>query len=312
VSSQSVEVQRKHHFVWSWHLSRWAQNGRDVHYTTSTGKIGFDSVRGLAREIDFYRASILNPFQVEILKVSIDTIPSGASREFLHSMLQRWLSIQSGLETSVIPELADEFKRVRDALECNFMETLHTAHELEARKAMEALLQDDTSLLSDTTRLLPLCMYVGQATMRTKHMRDSVAKSRSEAIEEPTNKALAGAWWFLSFVHGAAFGQGLYRSLHSSRISLLATTPEAPFIISDQPIVNMHPDVAASLDMVMPLSPLRAIAICDSDRFSPGLHFLECDAVDAINRLQAERSTMIFASSEEHVRRYSMPALSRR
>lgn len=295
--------------MWSWHLSRWAQNGRDVHYTTPTGKIGFDSVRGLAREIDFYRASVLTSFQVEFVRASIDAIPSGASRDFLHSMLQRWLSIQRRLETAVvIPELADQFKQVRDALECNFMETLHTAHELEARKAMEALLGDDTSLLSDTTRLLPLCMYVGQATTRTKHMRDSVAKSRSEAMAKPNNKALAGAWWFLSFVYGAAFGQGLHRSLCSSRVSLLATTPEAPFIISDQPIVNMHPDVAVSLDMVMPLSPFRAIAICDSDRFSPGLQFLKCDEVDAINWLQTQRSTMIFASSEENLRRYTSPA----
>lgn len=170
---------------------------------------------------------------------------------------------------------------------------------------MEALLVDDTSLLSNTTRLLPLCMYVGQATMRTKHMRDSVAKSRAEAMAEPNNKAFTEAWWFLSFVYGAAFGQGLHRSLGSSCVSLLATTPEAPFIISDQPIANMHPDVAVSLDMVMPLSPLRALAICDSDRFSPGLQPLKHDEVDTINKLLAQRSTMIFASSEECLRRYA-------
>lgn len=310
---KSIEVQRKHHFVWSWHLSRWAQNGRDVHYTTSTGKVGFDSVRGLAREIDFYRASVLTSYQIHIVRGSIDAIPAGTSRDFLHLMLNRWLSIQRSLEsTAVLPELADQFRQARDALECNFMETLHTAHELEARKAMEALLEDDTSILSDSTRLLPLCMYVGQATMRTKHMRDGVAKSRSGSMAEPHNQAFTDAWWFLSFVYGAAFGQGLHRSLGSSHVSLLSTTPDAPFIISDQPIVNMHPDVAVSLDMVMPLSPLRAIAICDSDRFSPGLQSLKFDEVDAINRLQTERSTMIFASSDEWLRRYAKPMARRR
>lgn len=85
-------------------------------------------------------------------------------------------------EASVLPEYRPELQRAKEALECNFIEELHSIHELLARKALEKLSNDDLSVLSDQEMLLPLCLYVGQAAMRTKPLRDGVANARGATM----------------------------------------------------------------------------------------------------------------------------------
>lgn len=306
MDTNSIEVQRKHHFVWSWHLMHWSKNERDLYYTTSKGKIRLDSVRGLARESDFYRAKVLTRRQIEIARATVSAAGSGETRNFLSRTLERWVAIQTSfVNGKVPPENAQEFQKIQEALECNFMESLHTAHELLAREAITALLADDLSALSNRTLLLPLCMYTGQAAMRTRPLRDGVARANEAAMAGADSTDLSAAWWFLSFVHGSNLGQSLFHSIDSTPVSLLTAGADCPFIISDHPVVNMCPDGQEALDLVMPLSPVRAIAFSESGRYQPGLRQLSCEEVEAINRTIAERSATVFACSEARAKHYS-------
>lgn len=302
----TIKAKRKHHFVWAWHLSNWSTNKRDLYYLTSTGKVGYDSVKGLAREVDFYRASTLTARQIQIARRTIELSSYESGREFLLRTLDKWISIQSlvaNAEASVLPEYRPELQRAKEALECNFIEELHSIHELLARKALEKLSNDDLSVLSDQEMLLPLCLYVGQAAMRTKPLRDGVANVRGATMLSVDSSDFQEAWWFLSFVYGSNLGQALMLSIDT--LSLLTAPADCPFIITDHPVVNMHPDWKESLDLVMPLSPARALAFCQSGQFQPGPNKLSCKEVDAINRTLAEHSATVFASSEAQVKQYA-------
>lgn len=300
-----LKAQRKHHFVWAWHLSRWSSNGRDVHYMTPKGKVGQDSVKGLAREDYFYRAQPLTPRQVELVRRTITAAAPGENRNFLSEMLERWLNIQRavGIARSR-PEIARESHQACEALECNFIETFHAAHELRAKAAMEALMGDDPAALSDRSILLSICMYAGQATMRTRSLRDRVAQARALTMSKSDDADLTATWWFLSVIYGANLGQSLYHGLGDCNVSLLKTGDDMPFIFSDHPVVNIHSAPDRSLDLVMPISPNRAISISESKQFEKGVVSIASDDVDRINLTQAGRASMIFGSSVESVQRY--------
>lgn len=60
----------KNHFVWQHYLKMWSQNERDVFYTTQSGKISNDSVKGLAMERHFYKCQSLSPTQLDIIRLT--------------------------------------------------------------------------------------------------------------------------------------------------------------------------------------------------------------------------------------------------
>lgn len=59
MSPKYLEVKKRHHYVWANYLARWGRGTGDVFYTTRTGKIAHDSVRGIVVDDYFYKISAL-------------------------------------------------------------------------------------------------------------------------------------------------------------------------------------------------------------------------------------------------------------
>lgn len=56
---KAAQIKKNHHYIWRHYLKPWT-DGRDIHYTTKTGKFATDSIKGLAVERDFYKINFLD------------------------------------------------------------------------------------------------------------------------------------------------------------------------------------------------------------------------------------------------------------
>ena len=60
-----LQIKQWHHYVWGFYLKQWA-NGNDIYHVTQKGKIACDSVKGLSRELGFYKIKPLNKVDIEL------------------------------------------------------------------------------------------------------------------------------------------------------------------------------------------------------------------------------------------------------
>lgn len=304
------QPKKRNHYVWKMHLARWANDGKNVWRTTETGKVSQHGVIGLARSDHFYRAAPLSERQIAFVIRTIEA-GSGPAQDFHRYLLENWLLIQRAKERLSSSRIHEKSaSKTVETLECNFIEDLYTAHELKVRPVLDRLSQDDLTVIEDTQSLLSLCGYVGHVSMRTKWMRDTLTTVRSTSMKPTDAQDIKNTWWFLSFVYGSNLGQSLMRTVDRTKLAILRTNQDAPFIITDNPAVNIHPDVKQrpndieGFDYFMPISPLRALVLCESGRYSGGTQNVAPEDVHSLNTALAERSEHIFGNEQAVVERY--------
>jgi Protein of unknown function (DUF4238) len=305
-------AKRNHHYIWSHHLGRWAASGNAVHYVTTKGKLACDSVVGLARETDFYRGRHLSARQVALIRLTIAKCDASI-RQFHERNLDNWLRGQRLFEFSDASGLShmEELRAEKELFECNFIEDMHARIEHGAQGTFKAIVAQDYSVIEDDVEFSKLVCYVGHLAFRTQRFRRAIEASTSAKMLPQDAEDLSACRWFLDFLHGMNVGHSLYTHRNMTTQALLRTDASHPFILSDQPAINIHPSVKYDgsppqhLDLFVPLTPLVALAICDSNQFSKGLQDLSPTEVDDLNRLQAglARQT-IFASDRATLKRY--------
>lgn len=307
------QAKRKHHYIWSHHPARWAESGKDVHYVTSTGKLACDSVTGLARETDFYRGRHLSARQEALIRLAISKSDANI-RAFHERNLEHWLRAQKMFElaeSSGLSEIA-ELRSEKELFECNFIEDMHARIENGMQSVFKAIAAQNFSVIENDSQFLKLATYVGHLAFRTQRFRRAI-ESRTAAEMLPQDAGdLSACRWFLDFLHGMNVGHSLYTHRHLTTQTMLRSDASCPFILSDQPAINIHPSVKYEgpppqhLDLFVPLTPLIALVICESNLFNGGLQDVGPTEVDRLNRLQAglARQT-IFASDRDTLRRYS-------
>lgn len=62
------QIKRNHHYVWSYYLKSWSAEDNKIFYISKKGKISCDSVKGLAKDIDFYKINSLNEKDIFFIK----------------------------------------------------------------------------------------------------------------------------------------------------------------------------------------------------------------------------------------------------
>lgn len=298
---------RQHHYVWAHHLRRWSIDGKRVWQTTPRGKVVCDSVAGVARERDFYRASMLTPIQIGLIRRTIALADRTLQGIHLRT-LNRWLTIQR--QHKLITERglgSAEIDEAFEALQSNFIETLHTGHELGARPTLDALAQQDLSVLEQPQHLVALMFFFGQQLTRTKRFRTLFFAAAQSGPNPEYANDFDDAWWLLSYILGSNVGWSLYADRRQHTLSLLTTDPAHPLIIADQPIVNLfdNPEPGKPPDFgnfYFPICPTLGLAVCDQAVFSMGLHALSADEVHRLNAAQAKTAqNFIFGNEREIV-----------
>ncbi|MFP1892632.1 DUF4238 domain-containing protein [Lonsdalea quercina] len=289
---KDLQAKKRHHYVWAHYLARWGNGTKNVFYTTKTGKIAHDSVRAIAVEDYFYKTTILTKKHIDIIKGFSRQSPEHLQKQHM-SHLNDFLKIQHA-ETiyHMSGRSSQEAEALLHATKCNLIENLHSSHETAALKVLTALADEQLDILQDKQHMLEFMIFIGHQIVRTKAYRDGVLRilHRRSTLEIEVADAISHAWWFLSYMFGMNIGFSLFIGRHDSRHALLVNDTNIPFITSDHPVVNVHSCVSETeycvpehADFYYPISPSIAYIICDSERFTPGIHSVDKVMVNEFN-----------------------------
>lgn len=311
VSDKRLEAKKNHHHVWARYMRRWATNGRDVYFTKKNREIGFDSVKSIAVERDFYKVGYLKGDHIELIRL-ISSFADADLQQQHASYLSDFILIQKLEEKYNQSDVANEdIDKCLRALKSNGIENYHTAHENEVQNIMERLANRDLSILDDKRNMIDFMMFYGHQITRTKNFKERVVSSLSIFNDElgfDIQKIANESWWFLGYMLGMNIGRSLYFERHSDTHCLLINDTLKPFITSDQPIVNVYQEVPESLrvledhecDHFFPISPNVAYMVNKSDRFPKGVVEVSEGIVDEMNIKIAKSSLVnIISNSEE-------------
>ncbi|SDQ85562.1 DUF4238 domain-containing protein [Pseudovibrio sp. Tun.PSC04-5.I4] len=307
MTDKALQAKRKHHHVWAKHLRRWSPNGVEVHHTTIKRKFAFNSVLGLAMQMDFYQITPLAQEHIDLIKAISATCPEELQKRHL-SYLDDFLKIQVGEE--LIKQLginSDETQQALWVMKCNSLENLHTAHENEALPLLEALIKGELSILADDQKMNYFLSFLGQQIWRTKAQKDKVISALTVSPQQSyMRKMTEQAWWFISYMYGTNTGLDLCRNRHRDTHSLLVNNTDTPFVTSDQPVINVHSDLSDArvaidhVDYYFPISPNIAYTVCESNQFPAGKTNVSEAAVHELNiKMAKQANTHIFGNCAE-------------
>lgn len=311
-ATRLLQRKKRHHYVWAKYLEGWGNGTQNVYYTTKNGKIACDSVRGIAVDDYFYRVTTLTKRQIALV-----THFSSKSPQHIHD--QRMVLLNDFLQIQRIEEIysrgsvrSDEIERQVEAMRCNALENVHAVHEANALPLLSALAEENVAVLDDSTNMCNFLMFIGHQFARTKSFRDGVLRRplRHTALEAEMSDTMSHAWWFFSFMFGMNMGCSLFAERRTSTHALLINDTQVPFVTSDQPVVNVHPDVSEtefiapkSADIYYPISPRIAYMIGESGRYKPGKNVVVESLASELNtKVAAQAIAHIIGNSEDAVR----------
>jgi len=303
-----MQAKKNHHYVWAHYLRSWSTDDTSVHYVSQTGKIAYDSVRGLAVRRHFYKSQSLSNEHLKIIE-SISTQADVFLQHSHQSLLKIYFQIQK-FDTAfkVNGVLDSKAEGILDALNSNFIENLHTKYESSASEILPALRSGDTSILQNPHHLMKLVTFIGHQMSRTSAFKEtSLAGLPKEARQQ-----MEGCWWFISYMFGMNAGASLYRTLSSRQVCLMKNVSEENFITADHPVVNVHEECGKDLskapeaaDFYYPISPKYAVMINESGKFPAGLNEVNSEFVQRMNaKLSQQAEINIFGLTEADIAPY--------
>lgn len=304
---KDLEVKRKHHYVWARYLKAWATRDK-IHYITKKGLPATDSVKGLARELGFYK---ITSFSDDDL-LYIRTISKLADKD-LQSMHMHFLE-QFIVLSNLLKARAKHYNLDTDPasqiLQYNVLENIHGKIEREAWPIINELRQGNTESLTDQRQKSQFYFYIAQQLVRTKTVRDkSLEASARHNMPEFVIDAMRRNWWFVSFMLGINLGKGLLATQRDGHF-LIENKTETPFITSDRPVINVHASLKttptdsppAELDLFYPLSPTHGYMINDSENYNHLKTQVTTKDVIHLNKCMAETcGESIYGSTRESI-----------
>lgn len=310
------EIKRNHHYVWSFYLKNWADNN-ELFYISSKGKISKDSVKGLAKETDFYKINPLNSEDVEFIKRW--SSKSSKPLQVLHSQhLQDFiaLSVISNRITSLNNE-SEELQSIDQVIKHNSLENLHSIFENRAVTVIQELSKGNQEILNTNDNMITFCSYLGLQISRTKSMKEKSLEAIKmppmliDDIDDYENyiSLFEKNWWFLSFIFGLNIGGSLYESRERDNHIFITNNTGIPFITSDNPIINVHSSLAnlkqleapTHADFYIPLSPRYAYMINQSNDYAHLKQSISIEEVNALNMTIFKKSYKNVFASERNV-----------
>ncbi|KXO12722.1 hypothetical protein AKG98_3917 [Moritella sp. JT01] len=313
---KQLQAKIKHHHVWADYLKRWSLDNKNVCYMTAKKNIVCDSVRGVAMEKNFYQVKFLSQEQVIILKMLSSKSPDYLRKQH-ETLLDKFLLMQAlelKYKQSGIKDIKAE--KMLHAWKCNSIENLHTAHEKEALPIIEALANQDLTVLEDIKNMCWFMQFFAQQIARTKNFKDTISTAHNSInnhAHQELAKTIEESWWFISYILGMNMGADMFATREEDYHCLLINDTETAFITSDQPVINVHQALSDEIkppedhecDFYYPISPTVAYMVNKSNRFESGRVQVSVDLVEEMNIKIAKRANIhIFGNSKEILKRY--------
>lgn len=306
-----MDIKRGNHYIWAHYLRGWSHNQRDVFHRTKKGNIQAVSTKGLGREYGFYKLTPLDNVDVKFLERWISKCDPGI-KNFHYGFLRRMIVYSCLL--AVLDPVKDKEKR--DDITFNTIEELHTTIENDVRPTLDALRNGNFLALEEENALNNLISYMGHQFSRTKVFRniiDSSARSGNQAI----NELMIKNNWFLAILIGVNMGYSTAMCYETKNVVWLINNTDTRFITSDNPVINVHPEVLnrkpngippSHIDLYFPISPTLGYMVNDSDYWGKGKVEATNEMVVALNRQMLIRcDETVYGDSMEIIKQTKLP-----
>lgn len=299
---KKLQIKRKNHYIWAHYLKGWSINDQDVYHRAKKGVIA-SSVKGLGREIDFYKMRPLEADDIHFIKQWI-SITDEPIRKFHNSFLEKMIAF------SCVHKLlaGDEHQVERAVLVHNTIEDIHTTVEGDVCPIIDALRAGDLSILDGEAALNNFLSYIGHQFARTRHSRNSWNNSAS-LLGADYQRLIQRNWWFFGVLVGVNVGYNIARHYRLKKIVWMVNETDVSFLTSDNPVINVHPSIrdkqlseegSYRTDLYFPISPKLAYMINDSDTYGTGTIKVGIELVKILNKNMLMRSAdTVFGDSKE-------------
>ncbi|MGO1297768.1 MAG: DUF4238 domain-containing protein [Vibrio sp.] len=308
---KSIEIKRKHHFIWSRYLRSWAKD-KDVYYLTKKGNISFDSVAGLACERDFYKINSLTEIDINYILQWSNASTSPYLKKLHHSYLSMFVNL-----TSLSENASNDFPKdihLKKVIMHNSLENLHSYFENGVVDILRNLTAGNGGILKDDDSMLKFCAYLGHQISRTKRMKTKSIETVYKHTP-PQYKFLADLleknWWFISYMLGLNIGVSFFESRSKENHIYIKNNTTIPFITGDNPCVNIHECLEGKDpltppekgDFFFPLSPKYGYMINESDKYNYLSESIDPEMVRLLNRkIALNREYYLFSSTSDSIR----------
>lgn len=313
-----MDLKSNHHYVYKNYLNGWAPDEakKGVFYLTRKRAIARDSAAGLCVEKDFYRFLPIREEDLHLFDKFISTFGEH-HRESSRRMIGEFYKLSkmhrflSSLERSTNIETAINF------IEKNTLEDRHCAIENAAKPILEKLWAGDLNALSSSDDCAVFAYFLGCQALRNKGPKIESIKNFSEVKHENTkvvddlNLFWIRYWNIITCMLSENMGANIYGSLLRGKFEFFANRTDLPFITSDRPVNNIHPNETGKkttpemMDLYYPLSPRLAFHLPESFSGCRVIRDIDKKEVDTLNELVAKASFgTIVSTTKESIERY--------
>lgn len=258
-----LEKKIKHHYVWAHYLREWCVNNK-IFYISHKGKISNDSVKGLAREANFYKIGNTNALDLKIIDIILRE--TNSTMVDIHTNFAlKIINIKKLIES--LPNNGKE--NINDIVSNNLYEDYFSSMEREGIKIIKSLKSGSMDYIVEQTKYYELCDFIAYQFSRTKKMKmlliNGLNENKSE-YEKLLKDFYTRNWWFMCsfFAGNLSFDMALNKS---KKVYIITNNTNIDFITSDQPVININPDGTKGeyIDYYYPISPKKAILIKTSN-----------------------------------------------
>jgi hypothetical protein len=296
-----------HHHTPSFYLRAWATDNRI--WWSGYGKIRWSELTVVGGENYFHRLQKLSDadkFHLEEMAKRF-AYGSEANRRLIdafirpHLVRDRLSSLDPAREIS--GESVVDHLRKLDLIISNGVEDYHTHIENGFRPYLALMLKDDVTFFDDDQRAAEFLHGLMLQFTRTKGPREIIA-------EDPGPfENIRGVWIILHLMMAVTVGASFYLDRKKYKIVLIDNHTTLPFITGDQPIVNIHADLATrrppeQMELYYPLSPIKSMLYLErSNPLYEDRHEVTLEEAYRFNQLIAQNSyRRLFAESEDSLK----------
>lgn len=254
------------------------------------------SLMNIAHEKYFYKLQELTLLEKNLIrKLAIDSSP-----QFLKPLHENFLrdftiifDVRNHAKTN--KSYTDEIEKETEKLIINLEEDYHAAIENSGQKYLQLILEKKIDFFSNQDSRNEFLYYLTTQYMRTKQIRNSVARS----VGDNNKVDITKIWPILSHIVATNMGYSLATS-KDYKIILLENRSQNNFITGDQPVINTFAhnkkadEEVEELEFYYPISPELAILITQNDKLKPIQTIADANEINNYNE-------MIFKSSEEQI-----------
>ena len=260
---------KNQHYVWRHYLSAWAPGGTFWCYRHKDKKLFRTQPKSVANENYFYQAHRLTSADEEFL----ESIISQASDERLREINRNFIRYSQA--TFRLRDLLDD-KKLSDQqrteidkalhwVDKNLGEHFHAGIEHKSHDILDLLRRENDDFYEIEERRIDFLYFLSNQYFRTAKMRLAMSGVPRRVPGHDPHRTIG----IECLIYATNLGRELFRESKAYRIIFLRNQTPTPFIMADQPVINMlNPKKTDDVELYYPLSPTLAIVLTkDTQRF---------------------------------------------